>query len=96
MPIEVISIKPMEDNTHLPENKLLKELMKRHFSNISFTVLKGIPEIEIIKHLQNESLSFVSVIGAYRRSKLSRWFRSSMADALVNAFEMPLFIAHNK
>lgn len=96
MPIEVISVKPMEDNAHLPENKFLKELMKRHFSNISFTVLKGIPEIEIIKHLQNESLSFVTVIGAYRRSKLSRWFRSSMADALVNAFEMPLFIAHNK
>ncbi|MCX6293925.1 MAG: universal stress protein [Sphingobacteriales bacterium] len=96
MPIEVISVKPMEDNTHLPENKLLKELMKRHFSNINFTILKGIPEIEIIKHLQNESLSFVTVIGAYRRSMLSRWFRSSMADALVNSFEMPLFIAHNK
>jgi nucleotide-binding universal stress UspA family protein len=96
LPVEVISVKPMDENTHLPENKLLKELMKRHFSNISFTVLKGIPEIEIIKHLQNESSSFVTVIGAYRRSMLSRWFKSSMADALVNAFEMPLFIAHNK
>jgi nucleotide-binding universal stress UspA family protein len=96
MPVEVISVKPMDENTHLPENKLLKELMKRHFSNISFTVVKGIPEIEIIKHLQNESLNFVTVIGAYRKSTISRWFKSSMADALANAFEMPLFIAHNK
>jgi nucleotide-binding universal stress UspA family protein len=96
IPIEVISIKPMEENTHLPENKLLKELIKRHFANVSFTVLKGIPELEIIKHLQNEASNFITVIGAYRRSKFSRWFRSSMADALVNAFEMPLFIAHNK
>ncbi len=96
MPVEVISIKPMDENSHLPENKLLKELMKRHFSNISFTVLKGISEVEIINHLQKEPLSFVTVIGAYRRSMISRWFKSSMADALVNAFEMPLFIAHNK
>jgi len=96
MPVEVISVKPMDENTHLPEYKLLKELMKRHFSNISFTVVKGIPEIEIIKHLQNESLNFVTVIGAYRKSTISRWFKSSMADALANAFEMPLFIAHNK
>jgi len=96
LPVEILTVKKVEDNLHLPENKLLKELVKRHYHNAIYTVLRGIPEEEIINHLKAEKKNFITVMGAYRRSMVSRWFQSSMADALVKNFNMPVFIAHNK
>jgi hypothetical protein len=80
----------------LPDHKLLKEFLRRHFQNTTYTVLKGIAEEEIVGHLQREKKNFITVLGAYRRTMVSRWFQSSMADALIKNFNMPVFIAHNK
>ncbi len=96
LPLEIIMVKKMEDNLHLPDHKLLKEFLRRHFQNTTYTVLKGIPEEEIVGHLQRETKNFITVLGAYRRTMVSRWFQSSMADALIKNFNMPVFIAHNK
>ena len=95
LPLELICIKPMEDNLHLPDNNLIKEFLKRHYTEINFTILKGIPEEEIIKHLNKDKSNFMVVLGAYRRTMLSRWFKSSMADALLHNLNVPIFIAHN-
>ncbi len=96
LPIEVLCIKPIESDIHLPHNKLIKEFLKRHYENVTYTVLKGIPEVEIINHLHFENKNFLPILGAYRRTMLSRWFKSSMADAIIKSFTVPLFIAHNK
>ena len=96
LPVEVLMVKKMEDNLHLPDHKLLKEFLKRHFHNTTYTVLRGIPEEEIVSHLKFEKKNFITVLGAYRRTMVSRWFQSSMADALIKNFNMPVFIAHNK
>lgn len=96
LPLELICVKPLEDNLHLPDNKLIKELLKRHYNNIEFTILKGIPEVEIINHLNKDKNNFMLILGAYRRTMLSRWFKSSMADAIIKSFNAPLFISHNK
>lgn len=96
MPLELICVKLMEDNLHLPDSVLIKEFLKRHYAEVSYTVLKGLPEIEIINHLNGDKNNFMVVLGAYRRTMLSRWFKSSMADALIKAFNAPLFISHNK
>ncbi len=96
LPVEVISIKSMESTLHIPDYQLLKEFLKRHYSSIQYTVLKGIPEIEIVNHLKDEEDNVLAILGAYRRTMLSRWFKSSMADALIKELKLPLFIAHNK
>lgn len=96
VPIEIITVKTMEENLHLPDNRLMKEFVKRHYDKSEYTVLKGLAEVEIINHLKLEKLNCIVLLGAYRRSMLSRWFKSSMADALVNELGVPLFIAHNK
>ena len=96
LPVEIILVKNIEDNLHLPDHKLLKELLRRHFPNTTYTVLKGIAEDEIVRHLQRENKKFITVLGAYRRTMVSRWFQSSLADALIKNFNMPVFIAHNK
>lgn len=95
-PFEVICVKTMEEDLHLPENKLIKELINRHYQNVKYTVLKGIPEVEISQYLVKEIESCVIILGAYRRTMVSRWFKSSLADELIKKFQFPLFIAHNK
>ncbi len=94
--VELICIKNMDSTLHIPDYQLLKEFLKRHYVNIKFTVLKGIPELEIVNHLKFEENNILVVLGAYRRTMLSRWFKSSMADALIKELKLPLFIAHNK
>jgi nucleotide-binding universal stress UspA family protein len=94
--IEVLNVKGTEESLHLPDNKLIKEFVKRHFPKVEYVVLKGVPEDEIIKYLHREKKDPMIVLGAYRRGRFSRLFRQSMADHLMQNLKMPLFIAHNK
>ncbi len=94
-PSEVLSVKPMGQSMHLPDNKLMKEFMKRHFPKAAYKVLKGLPETEIVNFLKASKGFPLVVLGAYRRGMVSRWFRASMADVLMRELKMPVFIAHN-
>lgn len=95
-PIEVLTVNPPKQSLHVPDNELIKEFMGRHFPKASFTVMKGLPETEIVSYLKKQKENSLIVLGAYRRSMVSRWFRESMADALMRELKLPLFIAHNK
>ena len=94
--VEVIAVNPVNSSLHLPDNKLMKEFMKRHYPKVKYTILKGWAEDEIIQHLHQISENVLVVMGAYQRSTVSRWFRESMADILMKEVKFPLFIAHNK
>lgn len=96
LPVEVIAVKSMNKDLHLPDNKLMKEFMKRHFPKAVYTILKGIPEAEITNYIRLMKEDVMVVLGAYRRDRVSRWFRESMADVLMKELKLPLFIAHNK
>jgi nucleotide-binding universal stress UspA family protein len=96
LPEKVLSVKPLKQSLHLPDNHLMKEFMKRHFPNAEYIVLKGDAENTILTYLQQQSEEALIVLGAYRRSRVSRWFRQSMADVLMLNTNFPLFIAHNK
>jgi len=97
MPIEVFTVKDhYMANLRVPDNKLMREFVKRHFPNASYTVVKGTGEEQIVGHLRNHRENELVVLGAYRRSELSRWFKISMADVLMKELDTPLFIAHNK
>ena len=74
----------------------MKEFMKRHFPEAKYTVLKGLPEETILAFLQQQKEDALVVLGAYQRSKISRWFKPSMADHLMSKLKLPLFVAHNK
>jgi len=93
---EVISVKPADATLHMPDNKLMKEFMKRHYPQAKYTVIKGLAEDEIVIRLKQEKENALVVLGAYRRGTVSRWFRESMADILMKEVKLPLFIAHNK
>ena len=95
-PTEVISVKDGNQTRIIPDKKLMKEFMKRHFPNAVYSVFKGLPEMAIVDHLKKQKENSLVILGAYRRSTVSRWFRASMADVLMRDLKLPLFIAHNK
>jgi nucleotide-binding universal stress UspA family protein len=94
--IEVVSVKTGKQSLHVPDNLLMKEFMKRHFPKAVYTVLKGFPEIEIVQHLKKQKTNSLVVAGAYKRGTVSRWFKASIADALMEQIKMPIFVAHYK
>ena len=95
-PAEVISVNTAKQSLHVPDNKLMKEFMKRHFPKAGYKVLKGLAETEIVNYLKDQTGNSLVILGAYQRGMVSRWFRVSMADVLMKELKLPLFIAHNK
>jgi nucleotide-binding universal stress UspA family protein len=95
-PTEIVTVNPYKQELHIPDSRLMKEFTKRHFPEASYTTLKGLAETEIIDYLKGQAGNPLIVLGAYRRSRVSRWFRPSMADTLMKELKFPLFIAHNK
>lgn len=95
-PVEVVSVNSPKQSRHMPDNRLMKEFMKRHFPMAHFTILKGLPETEIVGYLDKQKDNPLIILGAYSRGMVSRWFRASMADVLMTDLKLPLFIAHSK
>jgi len=96
LPVEIFTVKDaFLDSLRLPDNKLMREYIKRHFPHAKITVVKGNPEEEVVGHLRNHKENELVVLGAYRRSELSRLFKTSMADMLMKELDTPLFIAHS-
>lgn len=96
LPTEILSVRHENQNLHLPDNRLMKEFMKRHYPDATYKILTGDPETEIVQYLKDKHQNELVVLGAYRRNTVSRWFKSSMADGLMQQLKTPLFIAHTK
>ncbi|HLG40212.1 MAG TPA: universal stress protein [Chitinophagaceae bacterium] len=96
LPVEVYTVNDRLASLRMPDNKLMREFIKRHFPKVIYTINKGNAEEQILGHLRNHKENELVVLGAYRRTELSRWFKKSMADVLMKELDTPLFIAHNK
>ncbi|KAA9040586.1 universal stress protein [Ginsengibacter hankyongi] len=96
LPVEVFSVNERKANLRLPDNKLMREFIKRHFPKATYNVATGEAEEQILDYLHNHKENELIVLGAYRRSELSRWFKTSMADTLMRKLDTALFVAHNK
>jgi len=95
-PTEVVTVNELKGEPRLPDSRLMKEFMKRHFPGAIYTTLKGLAETAIVSFLKEQQGTPLVVLGAYQRGKVSRWFRPSMADTLMSELKLPLFIAHSK
>lgn len=94
LPVEVVTVKPERDDLHVPDNKLMREFMKWHFPDAGYYVLKGSASFQITTYLSHHPLHTLLVMGAYQRSRVSRWFHPSLADTLLENTRGALFIAH--
>jgi nucleotide-binding universal stress UspA family protein len=96
LPVKVITVNSYREDMNMPEARLIKEFVKRHFIKTEFITLKGLAETEILDFLGNIEGFPIVALGAYRRSRVSRWLKASLADVLMAETKFPLFIAHNK
>ena len=94
LPTTVLSVNA--EGNHLVNKHLVKDFIEKHFPDAVYKVMEGVPEKEILNYMIHQQKGTVAVLGAYRRSTVSRWFRESMADVLMQELSFPLFIAHNK
>ena len=95
LPVEVLTVKPSKTDLNLPNPKLMEEFIRSHFPEAGITVKQGDAEEEILSYLRTGKENELVVLGAYRRSEISRWFKTSMADILMRELDTPLFIAHS-
>ena len=95
LPVEVYTVKDhYMGSLRVPDNKLMKEFIGRHFPSATYTVTKGNAEEQITNYLGEYKENQLVVLGAYLRSEMSRLFKTSMADILMKELDTPLFIAH--
>lgn len=74
------------------KNKFM-EWLQDHYKNLRFEAVKGKTENVLFDHLFKRKNMFL-VMGAYGRTSLSRFFKRSHADLLINTVTQPIFIAH--
>ena len=96
LPIKVVTVKSDEELPAFPKQHLIIEFIKCHFPSVKFKSIEGKPENEIINYLTHQQKNSIVILGAYRRNMVSRWFKPSMADALMKNTNLPLFVAHYK
>jgi len=89
----VLSVKSGTLNMHVPDNKLIHEWMKRHYSRAGYKVVQG-GEQELIDRCRDQGPEVLVVAGAYERSRVSNWLYPSLADQLMRQLKAPLFITH--
>jgi len=96
LPVEVLSVNESTiEVVSVPGSKMMKDFIEMHFSRPNFSLLNGKAEEEILAHLEGVDKNKLVVLGAYRRSQFSRWFKQSMADVLMKNLDLPLFITHH-
>lgn len=94
--VEVLSVNESTNELALiPGNVMMKDFIDMHFSRSSFNLLNGKAEEKILAYLTQTSKNKLIVLGAYRRSQFSRWFKHSLADMLMKELDLPLLIAHH-
>jgi len=93
---EVLSVTDPKDEKELPAADLMKEFIQCHYPRATYTLLKGDAQEEILGYLKASCANALVVLGAYQRSAVSRWFKTSMADVLLKDTRSLLFIAHQK
>lgn len=93
-PVEIYTTSADTLNRHVPHHQLVHEWVKRHYPKAEFHVYTGSTD-QLITVLKEKAKDFVLVTGAYERSRLSLFLRSSFADELITEVKAPIFIAHH-
>jgi nucleotide-binding universal stress UspA family protein len=79
---------------HLKENTNIRELMGRHYTNVTYEVMRGDVTKEIKKFMKYNYSNSIVVMGAYGRNALSRLWHQSLANMIIKDIKVPVFISH--
>ncbi|GEP93592.1 hypothetical protein CTE07_52370 [Chitinophaga terrae (ex Kim and Jung 2007)] len=94
LPTTILSVNRY--GNHLKNKRLMRDFIENHFPEALYKVIPGSPDEEIPKYMALQPKGTIAVLGAYRRSTASRWFKESMADIILEAVPFFIFVAHHK
>ena len=92
-PTILIYAKGNAEDTEIPDDLNIEELVARHFPNLTITRLDLKPG-KIFREGLTEKEAAIVICGSFGRSLLSRLFKKSFASGIISDHRLPLFIAH--
>lgn len=93
VPVEVLTITERGKDHETPEKELIHGFLSSHFNNISYKIIKGDPETEIMLELMYKKNAIVT-FGAFGRNRISRMIRPSDAAQAIRYINIPIFVTH--
>jgi hypothetical protein len=89
---EVLTVRNEHEDMHMPNNKLMKDFMKRHYPEATYNVINGEPSEAITEYLKRQPANTMVVLGAQQRNTIMSMFKESMVDILMREVKLPLFV----
>ncbi|MEO6136029.1 MAG: universal stress protein [Ginsengibacter sp.] len=77
------------------DNKPLSKDVLQKFTNVQYISLSGNTQEKLIEFLDQHAENSMVVMGAFGRGAISRLFRPSLSNAVINQTSASLFLAHN-
>jgi hypothetical protein len=93
LPVSLVSVLKDSSN-HLPEHANIHDFMKRIFPQATPVILHGPVEDALLSYCKQLDEHTLLCMGAYSRSAMSRVFRESTANRIMEEIRLPLFITH--
>src|SRR5581483_1277002 len=88
----IVQVNKREDMP-LVEKEKINELLSLHYSSIGYHFLKGKASEELLGYMLKRKGALL-VMGAFGRSLLSGFFKSSTSEDLIRTANLPIFITH--
>jgi hypothetical protein len=83
----------LESIEDIPQRKMIEELIRSHFSNLSLTHLVFEPR-KYFGSWMMEKKSAILVSGSFGRSDLSLIFKKSFVNEVIRDHRIPVFVSH--
>lgn len=93
LPVSLVAVLK-ESSNHLPEHDNIHDFMKRIFPLATQEILHGPVEEALLSYCKQLDEHTLLCMGAYSRTAVSRVFRESTANRIMEEIRLPLFITH--
>jgi len=93
LPAYLVTIHAREDK-ELDHRQYIKSWLPRHFDHIEVEIIQGRASEELPVSIRRYTDNMIVVMGSYGRSAVSRFFRQSLANAILEKTPASLFITH--
>lgn len=93
LPVHFVSVVP-HNVLGIEYEDLIREWLPLYYPNAAIEILKGETKQELPRFINSLSNPLV-VMGAFGRSSLSRFFKESLANVILEQTNAPVFIAHD-
>jgi nucleotide-binding universal stress UspA family protein len=93
LPTYLVTIRAGEDK-QLDYREYAKSWLPQHFDHVEVEILQGKASEELSGFINRYIDNMIVVMGAYGRTAVSRFFRQSLANAILEKTAASLFITH--